>query len=401
RAKRLVKVAFVVQQAHAHKGQTKVAGRFEMITRKHAEAARIVREAFREREFERKVGDDVLFGRPGHRYARRTREVAIERLRHAREVFEKAVVRREFGQTRRRSFLEDPHRVVLRRRPRRGVDPFEQRAGIRAPRPEQVFSDRCEGAERLRQRRFNHERPGWAKLHTGIVASAGRAAVTATTSRLAARSTVVRYEPQIGSARLSAYRRRANIVPGRRKPRPSLESNLRVASRACLFAPSSSISATPSGTPAAHSRRMSSAGWLQAEPLPNSTGSASPTPIRHSLPAPHGMRWRVQCAKPAPRISSNPITAPCRKPRSAGSVSISHGNRPRSCSKRPTSPGSKAARRRSRTRARRSSSCGAGDSFSVRSRTAPLAANASAPTSAPPISTLAGMLRPSLSRSVF
>ena len=127
-------IAFAVHQTDADKRQTQIAGRFEMVASKDAEAAGVDRDAFMDAELGREIRDTAV---PtvgiGLVIPSRGTHVAIEAFLDAIHVRQESVVVQQLLQPGLVDGAEELDRAVIELLEQVGVDPREQGHGLVVP----------------------------------------------------------------------------------------------------------------------------------------------------------------------------------------------------------------------------------------------------------------------------
>ena len=136
----LLKISVAIKQAHCHEGHTKLAGTFEMIARKHAQAAGINRQRFVDAELGREIRHQhlVLVRMRGFEPAG-AGQIGAKRLLHAAKVGQIPRIRRrrrELGLVDRPQQLDG---VVPNLLPELAIQPTKELGRVDVPDPPQVL----------------------------------------------------------------------------------------------------------------------------------------------------------------------------------------------------------------------------------------------------------------------
>ena len=147
RVERLAEVAVPVQESDTDERHTEIAGRLQMISGQHAESAGVLRKGFGDAELGREVRN--LAERRSGAGLEPTRGIEVV-LQLVVDLGEEAHERRVADQcfeAIRRDEPEQPDRVVHGRVPSVGIDPAEQVASSRVPRPPKVHRQALQGGQ--------------------------------------------------------------------------------------------------------------------------------------------------------------------------------------------------------------------------------------------------------------
>ncbi len=153
----LLEIAVLIEQAHAHQVEQRIARCLQVIARQHPQAARVNREAIEQSVLHREVR--YLHGGIGAR-----RQIRIQNFAGPPVQRQKAGVGRRALESGLLHAAQQHHGVVVGRLPDRRIQTAEDRAQRMVPAPHQVQAQFRQALQGRRQCRTNHQFPEWTNL---------------------------------------------------------------------------------------------------------------------------------------------------------------------------------------------------------------------------------------------